>query len=147
MRPPTHATSTPSTGGIDFSVPVAELRKGQKSVLDAVLFEEVYKAHGTRYQQSLSSVLGERRIYWATLLIMLLKRKVGEHDGEKPSVNMSTRLLLYFKLETKLPDQGGQTLLNLTKLGRNGASFCQNVIFVSGWTPIYLMKVFWIYKH
>ena len=31
---------------------------------------------------------------------------------------------LYVKLETKLPDSGWQTMLNLLNLGRSGVRFC-----------------------
>lgn len=31
-------------------------------------------------------------------------------------------VLLYFKLEAKVPDEGWQTMINLTKLGRTGVS-------------------------
>ena len=32
-------------------------------------------------------------------------------------------VLLYFKLETKIPDEGWQTMINLTKLGKTRVSF------------------------
>ena len=38
--------------------------------------------------------------------------------------------LLYFKLQTKLPDSGWQTLLNLTQLWKSGVSICVIVYVV-----------------
>ena len=36
------------------------------------------------------------------------------------SLRVSDWTLLYFKLQSRIPDQGWQTMLNLTKLGRTG---------------------------
>lgn len=33
-------------------------------------------------------------------------------------------VLLYFKLEAKIPDEGWQTMINLTKLGRTKVGLC-----------------------
>ena len=36
------------------------------------------------------------------------------------SLRVTDWTLLYFKLQSRIPDQGWQTMLNLTKLGRTG---------------------------
>jgi len=39
------------------------------------------------------------------------------------SMRVPDWVLLYFKLQTRLPDSAWQTLLNLTRLGKSGVSF------------------------
>lgn len=39
-------------------------------------------------------------------------------------------VLLYFKLEAKVPDEGWQTMINLTKLGRTGVSQSELIILL-----------------
>ena len=45
------------------------------------------------------------------------------HQRLLESMRVPDWVLLYFKLQAKLPDAAWQTLLNLTQLGRSGVSF------------------------
>ena len=45
------------------------------------------------------------------------------HQRFLKSMRVPDWVLLYFKLQAKLPDAAWQTLLNLTQLGRSGVSF------------------------
>ena len=44
------------------------------------------------------------------------------------SMRVADWALLYFKLQTRLPDSAWQTLLNLTQLGKSEVSLFQNIL-------------------
>ena len=49
------------------------------------------------------------------------------YQGFLESIRVPDWVLLYFKLQAKLPDAAWQTLLNLTQLGRSGVSGTLNM--------------------
>jgi len=99
-----------------------------------------------KYHESIASVLGNTFLYGTSEergkvrdtiseVIDLVMESKGTKKGLSQLLSPETQarifesmrvpdwVLLYFKLQTRLPDSAWQTLLNLTRLGKSGVSF------------------------
>ena len=94
-----------------------------------------------KYHETLACVLGNSFLYVSETLseiVNLVMDAKGSKKGLKEllmpetyqrvveSMRVPDWVLLYFKLQARLPDAGWQTLLNLTQLGRSGVSSTLN---------------------
>ena len=146
--PPTPTTTPPltscTTGSYanptqPSSVPSKNPRIG-KDNKTGVVWENIQDICG-KFRQPLSTVLGQRvlgkdieaketvnKVVETVVGARGVKRGVEEVLGDDvhlkllESLRVPNWVLLYFKLQARLPDQAWQTLLNLSMLGRTGVS-------------------------
>lgn len=99
-----------------------------------------------RYQVHLASVIADRALKpevaktLSDIADQLMEKKepkevleimLGGSAGKFfQSLHVPDWTLLYFKLQSRIPDQGWQMLLSISKLGRTGVSFNFNVFIL-----------------
>ena len=123
------------------SEPQRKRRKLLKSKIDTSVVWNNIQDVCAKFRQPLSSVLGQRvlqkdakgrealtKVVETVVEARGVKRGVHEvlgnevHQQLLQSLRVSDWVLLYFKLQARIPDHAWQTLLNLSTLGRTGVS-------------------------